>query len=204
MIEILTGSILISLLHATIPSHWLPVLAIGRQENWTIKEVSQVTFITALAHASSTVLIGVILGLIGYKISDHIDQITHVATPVILIGMGLVFVYRHYTHKHFHLHGGSVSKDSKRNIIISLFIAMFLSPCLEIEAYFLLAGTISKWLLLSIALIYFVFTITGMIILVRIAYKGLLKFNSHKLEHKAGMITGFILIATGVLSIFID
>ena len=33
MFSIITGSIILSLLHATIPNHWLPVIAIGRKEN---------------------------------------------------------------------------------------------------------------------------------------------------------------------------
>lgn len=203
MIGILTGSVLISLLHAIIPSHWLPVLAIARQEKWSLNDVTQVTFLTAFAHAFSTVLIGLILGFIGFQLSDNIEHLTHIATPVILITIGLVFVYRHYRHKHFHLHGGEIKARNKKSVIISLSLAMFLSPCMEIEAYFLLAGTMSKWLLLAISLIYFVVTIVGMLLLVRVAYKGLLKFDSHKLEHNAGIITGLILIATGIFSFFI-
>ena len=201
--SVLIGSICISLLHAIIPSHWLPVLAIGKKEKWSVAEVTQVTFITAFAHALSTVIIGVVLGFIGYQLSGNINHIARYAAPLVLVAMGLLFVYRHYKHKHFHLHGGKIETRTKVSIIISLSIAMFLSPCMEIEAYFLLAGTISKWLLAVISIIYFVITITGMLLLVRAAYKGLLKFNSHKLEHNAGIITGITLIITGIVSFFI-
>lgn len=203
MISILTGSLLISLLHAIIPSHWLPVLAIGRQQKWTVAEVTEVTFFTAFAHALSTIAIGLILGFIGYQLSDNIENITHYAAPIILITIGLIFVYRHYKHRHFHLHGGKVKAKTKKRVIISLSVAMFLSPCMEIEAYFLLAGTMSRWLLGVISISYFLITVTGMLLLVRATYKGLLKVNSHKLEHNAGIITGLTLIATGVLSFFI-
>ncbi|NIT61463.1 MAG: hypothetical protein GWN00_36245, partial [Aliifodinibius sp.] len=60
MISIIIGSLLLSLLHAVIPNHWLPVIAIGRKENWTIEEVKKVTLISAIAHALSTILIGAI------------------------------------------------------------------------------------------------------------------------------------------------
>jgi nickel/cobalt exporter len=201
--EILTGAIIISLLHALIPNHWLPIIAIGRQHKWSINEVSRITFITASAHILSTVLIGVILGYLGHKLSHDIEHLTHAIAPVILMLMGLVYIYRHYKHKHFHLHGGPIKASSKRNIIISLSIAMFMSPCMEIEALFLMAGTQSMTLLATISLVYAVVTLLGMLILVRIAYKGLLKFDSHKLEHNAGIITGLTLILTGLVSIFI-
>lgn len=201
--EIVTGAIIISLLHALIPNHWLPVIAIGRQYKWRIGEVTQVTFLTALAHVLSTLLIGWALGLTGHQLAHNVEHITHVAAPVILVIMGAVYIYRHYRHRHFHLQGGPIQTTSKRNIIISLSVAMFMSPCMEIEALFLMAGIQSMALLTTISLIYALVTISGMLLLVRIAYTGLLKFNSHRLEHNAGIITGVTLILTGLASIFI-
>ncbi|MFC0774045.1 hypothetical protein [Terrimonas alba] len=84
-----------------------------------------------------------------------------------------------------------------------MVLAMFLSPCLEIEAYFLLAGTKGWWILVTIALLYSVVSISGMLLWIRFAYKGLLKLNWHKWEHNAGLISGGVLIATGILSYFI-
>lgn len=203
MIGILTGSIIISVLHAIIPSHWLPVLAIGRQEKWSLKEVVGVTFYAALAHTVSTIAIGVVLAMIGRSFSEEIEHMTHYAGPAILVVMGLFFVYRHYRHKHFHLDSADVKSRTRTSVIWSLSVAMFLSPCMEIEAYFLLAGTVSNWLVALISLIYFVVTIAGMLILVSVAYKGIMKFDSHRIEHNAGIITGLTLIATGIFSFFI-
>jgi nickel/cobalt exporter len=199
MESIIIGSLLLSLLHAVIPNHWLPVLAIGRKEGWTLNEVTKVTLISALAHA----LIGVALGFLGSKLAEHVEEFTHVVAPCILIAMGLIFIYRHHTHKHFEIDGGIRKKQSKDKVILALFIAMFFSPCMEIEAYFLLAGAEAKWLIWLIALMYFLVTTTGMLLLVRFAYKGLLKLNWHALEHNAGMITGLTLVATGILTFFI-
>lgn len=86
---------------------------------------------------------------------------------------------------------------------MSLVVAMFLSPCMEIEAYFLLAGAHGLWAVLSIALMYLVITVTGMVLWVRLAYKGILKLNWHRLEHNSGIITGVTLVITGIISFFI-
>ncbi|MCD8540800.1 MAG: hypothetical protein LRY55_14285 [Leadbetterella sp.] len=201
--EILTGAIIISLLHAVIPNHWLPIIALGRQHQWSTGDVTRITFFTASAHILSTLLIGWILGLTGHELAHNIEHITHIVAPVILIVMGLVYIYRHYRHKHFHLHGGPIKATTQRNIIISLSVAMFMSPCMEIEALFLMAGIQSVGLLLTISLVYAIVTLAGMLLLVRVAYKGLLKFDSHRLEHNAGIITGLTLILTGLASIFI-
>lgn len=204
MFSIITGSIILSLLHATIPNHWLPVIAIGRKENWSVNEVTRVTFIAAIAHGLSTVILGFLLAYLGAQMAESIEHFTHFIAPAILILLGIIFIYRHHNHKHFHLDDDIKRKKSKRSIIVALVLAMFLSPCMEIEAYFLLAGTQASWLIWFIAVLYLVITTAGMILLVRFAYLGVLKLNWHKLEHNAGIITGVTLVATGILAFFIQ
>ena len=75
---------------------------------------------------------------------------------------------------------------------------------MEIEAYFLLAGSKGWYFLAMIAALYAIITIAGMLVWIRIAYKGLLKLNWHKWEHNAGIITGLVLIITGIISFFIN
>lgn len=204
MYSIFIGSLLLSLLHAVIPNHWLPILAIGRKDNWTLQEVSKVTFISGLAHAVSTIALGIILGLLGLKLADKIQNFTHFIAPAFLIVMGIFFIYQHHRHKHFHLHNIPKSALSKSKIILSLVVAMFLSPCMEIEAYFLLAGTHGLWEVVALAAMYVLITVSGMVLWVRLAYKGILKLNWHNLEHKSGIITGWTLIITGITAFFIS
>lgn len=204
MHSIIIGSLLISLLHAVIPNHWLPVLAIGKKEGWSLAETSRITFIAGMTHVISTIIIGLLLGLIGSELTEHIEHFTHIIGPSILVLMGLYFIRQHYKHHHFHLQKGVMEKKTKGSIISALIIAMFLSPCMEIEAYFLLAGAEGWYLMAAIAIMYSIITIAGMLIWIRIVYKGLLKLNWHKWEHNAGIITGFVLIITGIISFFIN
>ena len=104
MYSIIFGSLLLSLLHAIIPNHWLPVLAIGKKENWSLQEITKVTFFSGLAHALSTIVIGIILGLLGLQLAGSIEYFTHFIAPVFLIFLGIFFIYQHHRHKHFHLH----------------------------------------------------------------------------------------------------
>jgi nickel/cobalt transporter (NicO) family protein len=204
MMQLLTGSIIISLLHALIPNHWLPVLAIGKKEGWSLSETSRITFVAGAAHVISTVIIGVMLGLIGKELSHHLDHFTHIIAPAILVLLGLYFIQQHYRHHHFQVEKARLEKKTKASIITALVIAMFLSPCMEIEAYFLLAGAMGWHMMALIAALYSVITITGMLVWVRVVYKGLLKLNWHKWEHNAGIITGLTLVATGIISFFIQ
>lgn len=204
MHSIIIGSVLLSLLHAVIPNHWLPVLAIGRKENWSLQEVTKVTFVSGLAHALSTIGIGFILGLLGLNLANNIQYFTHFIAPAVLILLGAFFIYQHHRHKHFHLHQTPKPSLPKSRIIWALVAAMFLSPCMEIEAYFLLAGTKGIWAVVSIAVLYLFISVSGMVLWVRLAYLGILKLNWHTLEHKAGIITGWTLVITGILSFFIS
>lgn len=203
MISILTGSLIISLLHAVIPNHWLPVVAIARKEGWSLSETLKITSVSGFSHVISTVIIGILLGIVGNELADHLENFAHIIAPALLILLGLYFIRQHYRHHHFHLNKKEIEKKTKKSIITALVIAMLFSPCMEIEAYFLLAGAKGWYVMAIIAIMYSVITITGMLIWVRIVYKGLLKLNWHRWEHNAGIITGLTLILTGVVSFFI-
>ncbi len=204
MYSIIIGSILLSLLHAVIPNHWLPVLAIGKKDNWSLSEITRVTFLSGLAHALSTIVIGVILGYLGLQLADKIEYFTHLIAPSVLLIIGFYFIYQHHRHKHFHLHNTPKPSLPKKRIILALVIGMFLSPCMEIEAYFLLAGAKGWWAVLLIAILYLTISVSGMVLWVRLAYKGILKLNWHTLEHNSGIITGWTLVITGIISFFIS
>ncbi len=202
MIPLIAGSLFLSILHAIIPNHWLPILAIGKKEKWTLAQTTRVTLIAGLSHAVSTVLIGMALALLGSTLADAVESFTAHIAPGMLIALGIFYIYQHSRHHHFHMHGNP-EKVSQNRIIFSLALAMFLSPCFEIEPYFLLAGAQGFWFAAALAIGYTVITVAGMVTWVRITYKGLLKLNWHAIEHNAGIITGGILILTGVLSFFI-
>src|SRR6478735_3308178 len=178
MFTLVSGSLLLSLLHAVIPNHWLPILAIGKKENWSLREVLQITAISGLSHVTSTLLIGWGLAFFGWELSQKYKSITPYIAPVVLIAIGAVFIYRHHRHKHFHV-ADQQHQNSKFKMIASLSLAMFFSPCLEVEAYFLAAGVESFWWTVLLSAIYFFVTLLGMFIWVTIAYRGLKKFNWH-------------------------
>lgn len=203
MMTLIAGSLILSVLHALIPSHWLPVLAIGRKESWSLTQTTNVTFIAGFAHAISTVLIGVFIGVVGIKLAGSVQYFTRYIAPSVLIALGVFYVYQHHRHKHFHLHSKPETSQEKK-VVVGLVLAMFFSPCFEIEAYFLLAGTLGWQMVLLIGLLYTIVTIAGMVVWVRLTYQGLLKINWHSLEHNAGIITGATLILSGVISFILQ
>jgi nickel/cobalt transporter (NicO) family protein len=213
IVQIFISSLLLSLVHASIPSHWLPLIAISKAEKWTGKETMFVTAITGSSHTISTIIIGIIVGMIGYQLSESYHFITKIIAPVILIMLGLIYFileYRHSRiknkhHHHHHIHIDEIieKRKSKKSIIFALALAMFFSPCLEIEVYYFTASRIG-WLGIGIvSTVYFFITVLGMMLIVHFASKGVEKLQWHFLEHHDKLISGIVLILVGILSFFI-
>ncbi|MCC7507359.1 MAG: hypothetical protein IT259_18780 [Saprospiraceae bacterium] len=194
MYSLLVGTVVLSVFHALIPSHWLPVLAVSRQGGWTVRYTLLVTFFAGFAHVLSTVLLGFILSLAGRTLAVQVEGFTHWMAPALLVFMGGYFIYRHYYHHHFHLTGENFSWG----VVTSLIVAMFFSPCLEIEGFFLAAGQYGWRFVVLLATTYALVSIIGMLLWVRLALAGLKKMDWHAWEHNAGLITGITLVLAGV------
>ncbi|MEO6039897.1 MAG: hypothetical protein ABIQ93_15900 [Saprospiraceae bacterium] len=199
MITLLAGTALLSVFHALIPSHWLPVVAVGKKQQWTVRQTLLITLLAGSAHVLSTALLGGIFAALGGVLADRAEGFTHWFAPVLLSGMGLFYIYQHYYHHHFHLH----QQGTHWGIVASLALAMFLSPCLEIEGFFLVAGPYGWGFVALLAAVYGVVTVSGMVLWVWLALHGLHRLNWHRWEHNAGIITGLTLIVCGVLMLFL-
>ncbi len=207
IIQILIGTSVLSIIHVAIPHHWFPIIAISKSENWLLRETLLVASIIGISHTVSTIAIGAVVGLIGYKLSPAHEFVTKVAAPLILVTLGLIYVFlgikksRH----HHHIRADMVSKRSKVAIITSLSAAMFFTPCTEIEAYYFTAGALLGWTGITIvSIVYLIITVLGMLLLVYLGVKGIERVSSHFLEHHEKQIAGIVLIVLGIFSFFVE
>ena len=204
MIPLLLGILLLGLVHALIPNHWLPLVAVAKAESWTKEELIRIAFISASAHVSGTVLLGIVLGNVGQTLAHRYDDYIHVIAPVMLIIFGLIYFTINLAHHH-HPKKDDVNgyKKSKRRWVLIFVVMMFLSPCLEVESLFLSAGAYGMTSVFLMAIAYALVSITGIVTLVVLAYRGTMLMNTHFFEHHEKRITGGILIGVGILSFFI-
>jgi putative Mn2+ efflux pump MntP len=206
MIQLILGSVVLSLIHAAIPNHWLPVVAIGKAEKWTMRETIVVTGISGFAHTLSTVMLGITIGIIGISLSNNYNFITETIAPIVLITMGVIYVVIDLLNNRKHTHGvvpEMVKRRSKWAIVLSLALAMFLSPCMEIEAFYLQAVSAGWTGILVVSLIYITITVSGMILLVFLAGKGVRSIQSHFLDHHEKLLSGIVLILLGIFALFV-
>ncbi|MFH1528787.1 MAG: hypothetical protein ABIG69_19455, partial [Bacteroidota bacterium] len=175
--QIIVGAFLLSIVHASIPNHWIPLVALSKSEKWNEKVTLGITAIAGFAHTLSTIIIGIIVGFFGYKLSGSYTFIVGVIAPSLLILLGIMYlilsIRANKPHHHYHdIHIDDVNKKSTTTIILALTTSMFFSPCLEIEAYFFVAGNLGWEGIAAVSLIYTIITIAGMLLLVWLGMKG--------------------------------
>jgi len=206
MIQLLLGSILLSLIHAVIPNHWLPIVAIGKAEEWTQRETLFVTAISGLAHTLSTVFVGIAIGIIGISLSRSFALITEKIAPSLLVLIGIIYLiigFRRHNHVKHDLTTNGKGVKTKWAIIASLVLTMFLSPCLEIEAYYFQAAVAGWYGILMVSVVYVLITVGGMMLLVFLAGKGVRAIRSHFIDHYEKILSGSVLIILGVIAYFV-
>lgn len=204
MYSIITGTILLAITHALIPNHWLPLVAIAKAEKWERSELMLIASITASAHVLGTVILGIALGLVGTTLAQEYEEYVHVITPVLLIVFGFVYFTVNLPH-HRYLANTDVEqyKRSKTRWVLIFTAVMFLSPCIEVEGLFLTAGAYGLDNILLLALVYALVSLTGILTLVMLAFKGVQLMNSGFIEQNEKRITGMVLIIVGIATFFL-
>jgi hypothetical protein len=208
LLQVLLGSLLLSAVHACIPNHWIPLVAIARAQRWGRSETLLFTALVGLAHASSTILIGVLVGLLGYQLSARYSAITSIAAASLLIALGIIYLVwdlaARRRHRHRFEQAGRSGRTSKLSLVVSLSVAMFFSPCIELEAYYFSAGSLGWPGILLVSSVYLLVTVLGMLVLVDLGLKGARRIRSNFLEHHEKRVTGVLLLALGAAAFFVE
>lgn len=204
MNSIVTGTIILGILHALIPNHWLVLVAIAKSEKWSKNKLLLVTSITASAHVLGTVLFA-IYRLFATSILEHqYEDYIHATVPTILILFGAIY---------FIINAAGFKKKQDKEIsdypvtgdkwVWFITIIMFFSPCLEAESLFRAAGSYGFDNIILLALVYALISITTIMLLVVISFTllGFLKMKLVRPFEK--QITGLVFIITGIVTIYL-
>lgn len=204
MTEIFIASLSLSVIHALIPNHWIPLVTIAKAESWSLRESLIVTGLTGIAHSAGTIAIGIGLGYVGIQLSHQFELFSEIVAPLILIVLGIVYLSLNTPHQHNHMSAEIDKKNSKAAIIFALTLSMFLSPCLEMESYFLVAAK-EGWIGIALVSVVFLFATTAvMLLLVFLGFKSLQNLHWDWLEKNEKKITGVVLVLIGVLTLLLQ
>ncbi|RYF86543.1 MAG: hypothetical protein EON98_03335 [Chitinophagaceae bacterium] len=204
MLSLLTGTLILAAIHALIPNHWLPLVAVAKAEGWKKSEITTVTLLAAAAHVFGTVVLGLVLGFIGKELQEEYGRTITVASAIILIVFGLIYFTVNLPHHHHSTQADvSAYKRSKTRWIWIFIGMMFLSPCLEVESLFLSAGVFGMSSVLALAAVYAVVSILGIWFLVSLGIKGVNLLPAEFIEHNEKKISGAVLILVGIVTFFL-
>lgn len=204
MFSLLTGTVLLAAVHALIPNHWLPLVAVAKAEGWKRGETTTITLLAAAAHVFGTIALGVILGLIGKELEEEYGDAITVVSSVLLIVFGLVYFTVNLPHHHHSTQADvQAYKRSKKKWLWIFVGMMFLSPCLEVESLFLSAGAFGMASVFALSAVYAVISVAGIYLLVSLGVRGVNLLPAQFIEHNEKKISGAVLIFVGIVTFFL-
>jgi putative Mn2+ efflux pump MntP len=206
MLSILVGAFLVSVAHAVLPDHWLPIILISRAEKWSQKETLWITTLITIPHMVSTILLGLLVGMIGFRLSATHEALMEIVAPSMFVMIGLIYVYRNYRAER-HSHGADISSlhdRSKKAVVTFMATALFFSPCVPMGSYFLIVGAEGVAGLAFVSIIYVVVTLGILLIMVSLGRRGVERIQWPFLEHNENLITGIVLIILGLFVFFFE
>lgn len=231
LITIAIGGFAVALLHAAIPTHWLPFVVAARAQQWNKPKTLTVTGIAGAGHVLFTIALGVLVVWGGMAIDSRLGRFFPLVAGGALIALGLFYLVRqfrgtghshlfgghsHHQHEHEHAHAYEPDNEiaaiksrwsqqkSDWIVIAGLFALLTFSPCEAFLPVFLM-GARYGWIgfaLLSATLA--VATVAGMIVFTSLTLAGVEKLNFRALEKFESGILGGVLCLLGMLIILFE
>ncbi len=207
LLNIFLGSLALSVVHFLIPNHWMPIVVMARSEGWDKGRSLRIAAIAGFSHTASSILIGVAVGVLGLRLTEVSKSAMELVAPAIFLIFGIMYILagirdniRHHKHRHIHL--GEITKKKTRTAVAAITIAMFFSPCLEIDTYFFNASLAGWQGILVVLVTYLLVTVVGIVLMVRMGLKGMEAVKLQFFEQYEKHIMGLILILMAITFYF--
>jgi nickel/cobalt exporter len=224
---VLWGSASVALIHTVIGvDHYIPFIALGKAEGWSLRKVLSWTGICGLAHVLSSVLLALVAAGLGWATGrvEWVQQLRGDAAAYLLIGLGslyvaydLLFRRRHvHTHVHYdgtvhvHPHGHSEGAEhvhddtphalNHRRSLWAMFIIFALGPCEPLVPLVLGAAVEHDIVgLIAVVGLFSLVTVGTMLAMVTVGYLGLGVLRTGPIERFAHALAGLAVVVSGGL-----
>lgn len=202
---LITG-LIVSTIHAALPTHWLPFVLAGRSQKWTYSKTISILLIAGIGHILTTSLIGAGLVWFGLKISESLQNLLIVAASASLFLFGLYYIiqYRrghthaHCSHNHPHTHDYK-EKSQDGWAILSLLALLTFSPCESFIPVYVSAWPLGWFGFFGLTFVLALGTLLAMILFTSLAFFGFKQINLIWLERKEKLIIGIVLMIFSVV-----
>lgn len=208
---ILVAALTIALLHASIPTHWLPFVLVGRAQGWSHARTLTVTALAGAGHVLMTTALGLGVVWFGLKLDSLWGNAFPWVAGGVLIGTGIFYLARHALARGIHTHAcGHAHPDEKVAhrkdwaALSGLFAMLALSPCETFLPVYLSSAQYGwrGFLLLSAMLA--AGTWLAMVLFTWLTLKGIARLDLAWLEKYEPLVLGSVLCTLGVLVVVIE
>lgn len=210
ILSILAAGFGVAVLHASLPTHWLPFVAVARANHWSKGKTIAVTAIASIGHTLSTLALGSLIVAFGIKFHEGAERYYHFISGGILLSFGIFYLFRSKKAHHHgegcshglrHVTAEPVNKLSDRAAIVSLILILTTSPCEAFLPIYLSGVSFGWWGFLVLSFTLVTATLVGMVSLTMLAFAGWTKVGFSKIEKHEQKIVAILLIVVGILTL---
>jgi hypothetical protein len=198
LLSLVGAGFVAALLHAALPTHWLPFVAVGRAQGWRSVTTLSVAAAAALAHIASTALVGSLLTLAG-GVAPWITRLLPALSAVVLFGFGLWYLGRSLFRTPALAGVGTQAVERPRvtDAAAAWGLVGFLaaSPGEALLPVYVGAGVHGWGVVALLTLAFAAGTVLGMVSLTALALAGVERFRLQRLARFEGLALGLLLIA---------
>ncbi len=188
-----------ALLHAALPTHWLPFVAVGRAQGWRTPTILGLAALAALAHIASTAVIGSLLTLAG-SAAPWINQMLPTLSALVLFGFGLWYLARalRRTRPAPTMPDPEQSRVSDATAAWGLIGFLAASPGEALLPVYVGAGVHGWGVVAVLTAVFAAGTVLGMVGFTALALAGVQRFHLPRRARFEGLALGLLLIGLGV------
>jgi len=207
LLTLLTTGFGVAFLHAAIPTHWLPFVAIGRARGWSRRQTLSAVALAGGGHIAATTALGIGLAWFGFELNERFDHAFHWVVALILVGLGgwLAFRAPHGAAcDHCQGHPRKLLPDATdRAALWGLFLTLTLSPCELFLPVYLTAVPYGWAGIVWLSVVLAFATLGGMLTLTWITLHGTQRLGWRWLQRLDSRVIGGLLCMLGIATVAI-
>ncbi len=194
----------VGVFHTLVPDHWVPITVIARQRGWSRSATARAALLAGSGHVLSTLAIAVVVWLAGAAAARRFGTAIDTASSVALIVFGLwiaVSAWHDQTHQdaHAHQHGSGVEGHAhEQSTRTALLLILGSSPMVEGIPAFFAAGKYGVGLIVAMAFVFAISTITTYVLLCLSTTAGLRRLSLGALERHGETLSGAVIAILGL------
>lgn len=196
----------VGVLHTLVPDHWVPIALVARKCGWTRGQTARAAAIAGVGHTVSTLVIAVIVWYAGVVFAERFGRDVDIVTSVALFGFGAWVVFGALRELRQTAGPSLVPEQAEKRETSSrtaLLLILGSSPMVEGIPAFFAASRYGVGLIAIMSTVFAVSTIATYVALCVASASGLQRLRIGPLERYGEVISGALIMALGIVFIFL-